>query len=193
MFENIYILKIIFKIRYCENYFIYSIFQLVIHLHFIIMTYEIPRFKFPELQEQQISDLKKRFDSLDKDHNGKLDKNEITQAMQAEKLPLDYVDMIFALADKNHDKVIDFEEFQDALKLVGNAYVDSKNAVVQLFARLDTDHNGLLDEDEIFNYLTMISRGKATREEAKAVITKNDKDHDGKISLNEFLQGAKFI
>lgn len=155
-------------------------------------SYEIPRFKFPELNESQLVNLKKRFDSIDKDHNGKLDKNEITSAMEAEKLPLDYVDMIFTLADKNHDKVIDFGEFSDALKLIGNAYVDSKNAVVQLFARLDTDHNGLLDEDEIFNYLTMISRGKATREEAKAVIAKNDKNHDGKISLDEFLQGAKF-
>lgn len=155
-------------------------------------TFVIPKFTFPELNEEQLVQLKKRFDSLDKNHNGKLEKSEITEAIIAEKLPIDRVDMIFALADKNHDECIDFDEFQDALKIIGKAVVDAKNATVQLFLRIDTDHNGLLDEDEMLNFMNFLSGGKATREQAKAVIEQNDIDKDGKISLNEFLKIAKF-
>lgn len=155
-------------------------------------TYKVPKFTFPELNDQQIAQLKKRFDAIDKDHNGRLDRKEITDALKAEKLPINYADMIFTIADKNRNGTIEFDEFHEALKIVGNAIVDAKNAAVKLFVRIDTDRNGLLDEDEIFNFLTMLSGGKATREEAKAVIAQNDKNKDGKISLDEFLQGAKF-
>lgn len=152
----------------------------------------IPKFTFPELNERQIAQLKKRFDSLDTNHNGKLEKNEITEAILAEKLPIDRVDMIFAIADKNHDNCIDFDEFKDALKIVGNAVVNAKNATVQLFISIDRDHNGLLDEDEMFNFMNYLSGGKATREQVQAVIAQNDLDQDGKISLQEFLRIAKF-
>ena len=155
-------------------------------------TFVIPKFIFPEPNENQIALLKKRFDSLDTNHNGKLEKNEITAALKAEKMPVDRVDLIFAIADKNHNNAIEFEEFEDALKIVGKAIVDKKNLAVQLFLRLDLDHNGLLDENEIFNFMKYISGGKATREQAKRAIAEQDKDKDGMISLDEFLKGAKF-
>lgn len=155
-------------------------------------TFDVPKFTFPEPTEEQIAQLKTHFEALDKDHNGKLDKNEMTEALKAQNFPVDRVDMIFALGDKDHDGTLDFNEFVDALKTIGKAIVDAKNAAIEMFKKLDVDHNGALDEDEIFNSMNLISGGKATREQAKAVIAEKDKDGDGKITLEEFLQSLRF-
>ena len=114
------------------------------------------------------------------------------EALKAQNFPTDRADIIFELGDKDHDGNLDFNEFVDALKLIGKAVVDAKNAAIEMFKKLDVDHNGALDEDEIFNSMNLISGGKATREQAKAVLAEKDKDKDGKITLEEFLQSLQF-
>ena len=159
---------------------------MIFDITFFRMTFEVPKFTFPEPTEEQIAQLKTHFEALDKDHNGKLDKAEMTEALKAQHFPTDRVDIIFELGDKDHDGALDFNEFVEALKLIGKAVVDAKNAALEMFQKLDAD------KDEIFNFMNLISGGKATREQAKAVIAEKDKDKDGKITLEEFLQSLQF-
>jgi solute carrier family 25 phosphate transporter 23/24/25/41 len=54
------------------------------------------------------------FDSIDRDHNGNLDKNELKVAFSKAGLavPQSKLDHFFAEVDTNHDGVISFEEWR---------------------------------------------------------------------------------
>lgn len=58
-------------------------------------------FKIPELTQEQTNELKAKFDKADTDHNGKLDKNEITEVLKSQKLPTDNVEMIMKMKSQH--------------------------------------------------------------------------------------------
>lgn len=60
------------------------------------------------------SELKSLFESIDRDHNGKLDKEELRAAFTGAGIPITSarLDEFFTSVDSNHDGVISFEEWR---------------------------------------------------------------------------------
>lgn len=149
-------------------------------------------FKVPELTEAQINEIKDKFNKADTDHNGKLDKNEITEVLKAQNLPTDNVDMIMKIGDANHDGGISFEEFLNILKLMAQLRAAQVELCKKLFDQIDKDKSGFLDEKEISEFLNLITGGKATPQQVKETMDKYDHDHDGKITFEELLNAGGF-
>ena len=64
--------------------------------------------------EQTEEHLWRLFKSIDRDHNGQLDKAELMAAFEnaAIRLPKAKLDQFFAEVDTNHDGVISFDEWR---------------------------------------------------------------------------------
>ena len=60
------------------------------------------------------SELKSLFQNIDRDHNGKLDKEELREAFHSAGIPITSarLDEFFASVDANHDGVISLEEWR---------------------------------------------------------------------------------
>jgi solute carrier family 25 phosphate transporter 23/24/25/41 len=72
---------------------------------------------FPEFRvfvEHTEKELLALFNSIDRDHNGNLDKSELQAAFQKAGLviPPRKLDQFFAEVDSNHDGVISFDEWR---------------------------------------------------------------------------------
>ena len=63
-------------------------------------------------------ELKNVFDIMDKDHNGYITEQELSQSMAAmgHKLSPQEVEELMKEADQNGDRLIDFQEFKAAMK-----------------------------------------------------------------------------
>ena len=64
--------------------------------------------------EQTEKELWQLFKSIDRDHNGQLDKGEVRSAFERAgiKLPGTKLDQFFSEVDTNHDGVITFDEWR---------------------------------------------------------------------------------
>ena len=156
------------------------------------MSFNIPKFNFAKIIQDQVPLLKKAFDSFDKDKSGKLEVAEIEGVLKSKGLPSDRAALVVKLSDKDNDGAINFEEFQNSLNVLAEAKSDPKGTANKLFNELDTDHSGALDENEVYNFLHYLNPEKATHEEAQKIIAKYDADKDGKLTLEETLKALHF-
>ena len=83
----------------------------------------------------------------------------------------DFADML-AKADANNDGVITRAEFTDAR--------------AKLFKRMDRNGDGFLSEDDAPRFSL---RGKSSKDRIAQAILLTDKDGDGKVSYDEFVNG----
>lgn len=112
----------------------------------------------------------------------------------------DYAENMFRAFDKNGDNTIDFLEFVAALNLVFRGSLEHK--LRWSFKVYDKDGSGFVDRDELHSIMDSIHRVKKGRrteqseslsveEAVDRLLRAVDKDGDGHISLDEFLQGAQ--
>lgn len=79
--------------------------------------------EFRTFVEQTEKELLTLFNSIDRDHNGKLDKDELQQAFARAGLSVDQsnLDRFFSDVDKNHDGVISFDEWRSVTRNTSNS------------------------------------------------------------------------
>ncbi|XP_030621842.1 guanylyl cyclase-activating protein 2-like [Chanos chanos] len=111
-----------------------------------------------------------------------------------------YVENLFRSFDTNQDNTIDFMEYVAAVHLVLRGRLEDK--LKWSFKVYDRDGNGRLDRREVIHIVKIISKLK-THENPSACEGLNpnqicdrifelvDKNNDGQISLEEFLDGAQ--
>ncbi|XP_060924580.1 guanylyl cyclase-activating protein 2-like [Limanda limanda] len=113
-----------------------------------------------------------------------------------------YMDNIFRAFDMNHDNTMDFIEYVAALHLVLRGRLEDK--LRWSFKAFDSDDNGRLDREEINKIVKIIykikegsvsdetGKEKITAEEAcDRIFQEVDVDHDGQITLEEFVEGSQ--
>ena len=64
-----------------------------------------------KIAKAQVELYSSYFRRWDQDSNGKLDKEEFAKLLMLRKVPKEHIDIVFQCFDKNHDQVINFEEF----------------------------------------------------------------------------------
>jgi len=74
-------------------------------------------------------------------------------------------------------------------------YSDKDSQIIKLFEAIDTDHDGLIDEIELFNHYGQFFPGTLEQEleKIKSIIHKCDLNQNGKIDYSEFLLFSKDI
>jgi len=129
----------------------------------------------------------------------------------------DYAEVTFSLFDANHDNQIDAYEFLAGVSIFANGSVEEKATLA--FRALDKNGDGLLSKNELtsqmnkmrkvskkilsnaskqhFGLVGQIAQGVTrpkiqgiTEEDIKALFQDCDADHDGKLSLDEWVKGA---
>ncbi|XP_078177746.1 calcium-dependent protein kinase 4 isoform X1 [Carex rostrata] len=138
------------------------------------------------LDEEEISDLKDQFDTIDVDKNGVISLEEMRQALAKDvpwRLRGPRVLEILNAIDSNTDGMVDFTEFVAAtLHVHQMAELDTDKWYTRCqsaFNKFDIDGDGFITPDELRVHTGLKGSIEPLLEDA-------DLDKDGKISLSEF-------
>jgi len=142
------------------------------------------------LAEMGIEDLKEAFELFDKNHDGKIDGDELTAVLNS--LGLKYsqteVDEMIKKADTNENGVVEYDEFITLMQRFSQkpsdlATMDEKTR--EAFRVFDLDGNGFIDKDEL--KLVMERLGEhLSEEDVSAMFKEADLNGDGQIDFDEF-------
>ncbi|XP_065065826.1 troponin C, skeletal muscle-like [Rhopilema esculentum] len=144
--------------------------------------------------------LQSLFKKYDLNHTGYLSSREVRSLLGHDlRMSENEIDAFSLLMDEDGNNSISYEEFkawiQDEKKSgllhdpSGTRYQLLLKAV-EYFKQFDADDNGALEGQEI----VMLMKSIGVREEGiEEAVNSIDKDHNGKISFNEFLKWLQWI
>jgi len=126
---------------------------------------------------------------LDADNSGTITTEEFLKIPELALNPL--LERVISIFDTNKDEVIQFSEFLAGLSIFtvkGNKEKKLKFA----FEVYDIDGDGFISNGELFQVLKMMVGSNLTDIQLQQIVDKTileaDKDKDGKISFEEFVQ-----
>lgn len=143
------------------------------------------------IPEDQIENLRKAFIKIDKNGDGVLSKQELSEGVS--KVPGCNIkeedwDLVLQLMDTNNNGNIDYTEFIAGCM---QSYVYLKeNNLKHAFEYFDKDGNGTITLEELKETLSSDDL-LLDEKEIEMIISEIDKNDDGKIDYNEFLEMMK--
>lgn len=144
--------------------------------------------KSVKLSKEELKSLKKEFDSIDADHNGELDREELEKFMKKNNFEVEFVNIAITLFDEDKNGRISFDEFVKFTQALSKLDKDPLLLQKMLFATLDQDNSGYLDEKEIFKFFKHFSSEQITEEDVKNIMENLDTNGDGKLSFDEIMK-----
>lgn len=140
--------------------------------------------------KEEISRLEKRFQKLDLDRSGSISVGEFLSVPELKENPL--VKRVVDVFDSDESGGVDFKEFVLGLAQFAVPGYDGKSKLEFIFRIYDMDRDGYISNDELFKVLQMMVGKNLTDCQLQQIVDKTicylDKDSDGKISFEEFLQ-----
>ncbi|XP_076353804.1 frequenin-1-like isoform X1 [Tachypleus tridentatus] len=116
--------------------------------------------------------------------------------------PSKFTSLVFRVFDENKDGAIEFEEFIRALSVTSRGNVEEK--LDWAFKLYDVDNDGYITREEMYSIVDAIYQmlGNQTGENKKEnedtpqervdkIFQHLDKNHDDKLTLEEFREGSK--
>ena len=167
-------------------------------LHFQLSS-KVPLFmskrqvKKPEQRkftESEIQELKRTFDGIDKDGNGRLDEAEIQEFLKTVDLEPAYAGLIIRVFDKDGNDSITFTEFQQYIAVMAEVEDDPTKLFRLLFEAIDSDGSGSIDANEMVEFLSYLGT-EMSLDEAKEAIKELDTDGNGRIDFEELCQALE--
>lgn len=135
-----------------------------------------------------IAEAKSVFDEFDKDKSGEISALELGTALRllglnpTEKEIQDLIDEI----DKNGNGMIEFDEFMAFLKKSYKKPDEVKTDLKKAFQVFDLNGDGFISREELQKVLTKMGE-KLTDKEVDEMMKKADKNGDGKIDYDEYV------
>jgi calcium-dependent protein kinase len=145
----------------------------------IILTFIASR-----LNENDINDLNKLFETFDLDNDGQISFEEFQHVLlnfKSNEIMEHEIKEIFNSLDTDKNGKIDYTEFI-ASCLEKNIYLN-KDRLHEAFSLFDKDNNGVITKEDIMNVLQLKSD---ENKEIENIIKNIDKNGDGVIDKNEF-------
>ena len=144
------------------------------------------------VKEEELRQLYKNFNSLDKDKSGKLEPQEFFDIPELANNPL--VKRVIDVLDKNKDGSISFMEFVQGLSSL-SATSSSDEKLRFAFQIYDINGDGFISNGELFTVIKMMVGSNLNdiqiQQLVDRTIIKADKDLDGRICFEEFQDVVK--
>jgi Ca2+-binding EF-hand superfamily protein len=134
----------------------------------------------------EIAQMREIFNSIDTDHSGGLDVNEITHFLEQAGDTGSIAPLILRIFDRNRDGAVTFDEFVEFLELSAKAEAEPLVVYRALFDAIDTDSSGELNAPEIREFARVMGI-TLTASEATDVVHQVDKDGNGTVSFDELM------
>ena len=139
--------------------------------------------------EDEIQRLYKRFQKLDSNGNGLIERSEFETIAAIKSNPL--ASRLIEIFDSDGNTGVDFQEFVKGLN-VFSAHGKKEEKLRFLFQVYDINKDGFISNGELFAVLKMMVGNNLNPEQLQQIVDKtimeSDKDKDGKISFEEFKQ-----
>eukprot|EP01134_Creolimax_fragrantissima_P002807 CFRG2807T1 len=136
----------------------------------------------------ELKRLKRRYERLDADKNGKISSEEFMQLPELANNPL--VERIIATIDTDNSGDVDFQEFIMALSIFIRG--DKESKLKFAFRIYDMDGDGFISNGELYAVLKMMVGSNLQDTQLQQIVDKtimySDQNGDGKISFEEFCQ-----
>ena len=138
------------------------------------------------LSEDEVKNIKKIFQSIDDNNDGKLSLEEMKEAVaKTAGFKPEYIESIFKSIDTDNSGNIEYTEFI-AASLEKNVYMNEQK-LKDAFKLFDADNSGKISKSEISKVLNMSMNSK----EVENIINKYDLNKDGEIDFKEFMNMMK--
>jgi len=137
------------------------------------------------MSKQQLKRLRKDFDLIDVDGTGKITRQEFEDAMAECEMDQAWLDEVFSEADADGGGDIDFNEF---VRVIQKDKERMEAELRDTFKQCDKDGSGFLSADEVTQMVNAKAKGRIPADKVKAMMNHIDKDGDGKVSVEEFMQ-----
>lgn len=144
-----------------------------------------------DISEEQKEEIKEAFDLFDSEKTGKIDYHELKVAMRALGFEVKKADVLELMRnyDRHQHGYIGYDDFREILtERIANQ--DPVEEISKAFRLFDDDDTGKIS----FRNLKRIARElgeKLADEELQAMIDEFDKDRDGEINEDEFINIMK--
>ncbi|OMJ78689.1 hypothetical protein SteCoe_21455 [Stentor coeruleus] len=143
------------------------------------------------LSEEQIQEINDVFDVIDENQNGSIDISELARGLRCLGLnPTNgEIKELMEKYDANDTKSLDREEFAHLFVECLSSFSTTEDLLRDQFKKLDTNEDGFITAEEL-RKLLLYGEEQLQEEEVDSIITEFDKNGDGRISMEEFLEGV---
>ncbi|RWS02698.1 calmodulin-like protein 5 [Dinothrombium tinctorium] len=141
------------------------------------------------IKETEIDEYLYAFGTFDKNNDGAISANELEEAfiMLNQSVSKEEINKMMTKADKDGDGLIDFEEFVEMMIKYRNDSNEQEARLREVFNFFDIDKNGKISYIELKKAMKKLGQN-VSDSEAKKMIRVADKDKDGHIDFDEFLE-----
>ena len=143
-----------------------------------------------QLSGEEFETIRDNFLRIDKDGDGQLTKDELTDYFGTANL--ERVDFTLKLMDMDRSGTIEFHEFIEMVAFLEYSKGVTEEKLRQFFKAMDVDGNGILSAKELRNFYQSIIGLNAlgpSQEDVEKLIASLDLNGDGNIDCEEFIQG----
>lgn len=140
------------------------------------------------LSEEQVAEFKEAFNLFDKDGSGAIDIDELAEVMKSlgQNPTRSELQAMIDEVDESGEGEIDFDEFLMMMAKALTKEVDSKEEMMKCFKVFDKDGSGEIAREDLHHIIATMAE-KLTEDEIKDFIDEADKDGDGSIDYEEFI------
>ncbi|EDO44845.1 predicted protein, partial [Nematostella vectensis] len=147
----------------------------------------------PEKGEADRKSMKRAFKRADSDASGKIQGEQFCLAAKDAGFDTSTEDLqrVLSKFDKDTDSEINFGEFVDMMKYIEDSSgQDFEANLREAFRKFDRDGSGYISPEEL-RYVVCHSGEKLSEDEARELIDMFDKNKDGQLSWEEFVEFIK--
>ena len=143
-----------------------------------------------QLSGEEFETIRDSFLRIDKDGDGQLTKDELTEYFGTSNL--ERVDFTLQLMDLDRSGTIEFHEFIEMVAFLEFNKGVTEDKLRQFFKAMDVDGNGTLSAKELRRFYQNVIGLNAlgpSQEDVEKLIASLDLNGDGNIDCEEFIQG----